>query len=45
MELILLALAAYAAGLGMGAVAANLWSLRADAFRVNARERKHQDNR
>lgn len=40
LELVVLALAGYALGLGLGAMAAGLWSLREGSFRVNARERK-----
>ena len=39
-ELMVLALGAYAIGMGLGGAAANLWSLRGGRFRVNARERK-----
>jgi len=39
-ELIVLSLASYAVGLGLGAVAWNLWSLRGPRFHVNAAERK-----
>lgn len=39
-ELVVLSLAAYAVGLGLGAVAWNLWSLRRASFHVNATERK-----
>ena len=39
-ELIVLSLAAYVVGLGLGAVAWNLWSLRGPRFHVNAAERK-----
>ena len=39
-ELMVLALGGYALGLGLGAAAAFLWSLRPASFRVNARERK-----
>ena len=38
-ELVVLALAGYAFGLGVGVGAAKLWTLRRQAFRVNARER------
>lgn len=40
LELMVLALAGYVAGLTLGAAAAKLWTLRAGGFRVNARERK-----
>lgn len=39
LELVVLTLGAYAVGLGLGAAAWNLWSLRGARFRVNARER------
>ncbi|WP_370178656.1 hypothetical protein [Alteriqipengyuania sp.] len=39
-ELIVLALAGYALGLGLGALAHVVWTLRGPDFRVNAGERK-----
>lgn len=38
-ELVVLALAGYVVGLVLGAGATKLWTLRGQAFRVNARER------
>lgn len=40
LELMVLALAGYVVGLGLGAAAAQVWTLRGEGFRVNARERK-----
>ncbi|MBB3033924.1 hypothetical protein [Alteriqipengyuania lutimaris] len=39
LELVALALAGYVVGLGLGAGTAKLWTLRGQAFRVNARDR------
>lgn len=39
-ELMVLALGGYVIGLGLGAGAARVWSLREQAFGVNAGERK-----